>query len=118
MNKRPLSVTVLGWLYIVTGVLGLARRVTEFKPQPAFPYDTVLVSLLSLAAIIGGVYLLRGMNWARWLAIAWIGFHVILSAFHSLSEFAIHCLICAAFVYLLTRPPVNQYFRTASAQPT
>jgi len=34
------------------------------------------VCLLSLAAVIAGAGLLRGYNWARWLALAWIAFHV------------------------------------------
>ena len=38
----------------------------------------------SSLAIVCGVFLLRGHNWARWLALAWIAFHVVLSAFHAI----------------------------------
>lgn len=112
MNKRPPSATIIGWLYIVTGIIGVAYHVTGFfnAPHP-FPLDIVGVELISLLAIVCGVYLLRGHNWARWLALAWMGYHVILSGFHSLSQLAIHSLLCAAFAYFLFRPGANRYFR-------
>jgi hypothetical protein len=86
----------------------------EFKPQHPFQYDIVWVTLVHLIAIVAGAYMLRGSNWARWLALAWIAFHVVLSAFHSLSEFVIHALLCAVLAYFLFRPRVTQYFRAAA----
>ena len=113
MNPRPLSVTLIACLYLATGAIGLVRHVTEFRTEHLFPYDTLLISLVSLIALVCGIYLLRGQNWARWLTLAWIGYHVILSAFHSLGQPAIHCLFCAVLTYFLTRPDVNRYFRRA-----
>ncbi len=55
--------------------------------------------------------MLRGHNWARWLALAWIAFHVVLSAFHALAELAVHSLFCAIMAYFLFRPAANGYFR-------
>ncbi len=112
MNKRPLSVTIIGCVYIVTGAAGCVFHSTDFKASP-FVLDAVLPELVSLIAIVCGVYVLRGHNWARWLAIAWISFHVILSAFHSPSELAIHSLFCAILAYFLFRPTAARYFRTA-----
>jgi hypothetical protein len=37
-------------------------------------------------AIVGGIFVLLGHRWARWLLLAWLLFHVVVSAFHSLSE--------------------------------
>lgn len=113
MNKRPLSVTVIGCLYVAAGAIGLAYHLTELKPRHPFPYDILWISRVRLIAIVCGVYLVRGSNWARWLALAWIAYHVILSGFHSLSELAIHSLLCAVVAYLLLRPRANQYFRAA-----
>ena len=59
--------------------------------------------------------MLRGCNWARWLALAWIAFHVVLSAFHSLPEFALHAVLCAVFAYFLLRPDAALYFRPVPA---
>jgi hypothetical protein len=114
MNKRPISVTLIAWLYIAVGAMGLAYHLTELKPHSPFQYDLIWVSLVRLLAIVSGVYMLRGSNWARWLALAWIAFHVIISAFHSIPELAMHTLLCAAFAYLLTRPNVAAYFAYCS----
>ena len=107
-TKRPLSVTILGCVYIAVGIVGFAYHFTELLARP---YDDVWVELTEFLAIVCGVFLLRGHNWARWVALAWIAFHVILSAFHALPEFAIHCLFCAAIAWFLFRPAAARYFR-------
>jgi hypothetical protein len=60
--------------------------------------------------VIAGVYMLRGANWARWLAIAWIAFHVGVSYFHSWGEMAMHAAILVVFAYILLRPAAAEYF--------
>jgi len=109
MNRRPLSVTVISWLFIAAGAIGLAYHLTEFKGQ--FEYGLALVSLVRLLAILSGLFMLRGSNWARWLLLVWILYHVILSAFHSLSELAIHSLLLVVVAYFLLRPKASAYFR-------
>jgi CHASE2 domain-containing sensor protein len=113
MNKRPIPVIVIGCLYVATGAIGLASHLIAFKPQHPFQYDIVWISLVSLIAIVCGIYMLRGSNWARWLGLAWMAFHVILSVFHSRSELVVHSLLFVAFAYFLFRPPATQYFRAA-----
>ncbi|HEX4229513.1 MAG TPA: hypothetical protein VHZ07_12650 [Bryobacteraceae bacterium] len=115
MNKRPLAVIVIGWLYVATGVMALAFHLIGFKPQHPFQYDIVWMALVNLTAIVCGAYLLRGRNWARWVALAWIGFHVALSIFHPPLELLVHSLLCIAVLYFLFRPQATQYFRTARA---
>ena len=68
-NKRPLSVTILGCLYIGVGTIGFAYHFTGFL---AFQYDGVWVELIEILAILCGAFMLRGHNWARWVALAWI----------------------------------------------
>jgi hypothetical protein len=111
MNKRPLPVTLISFTLIAVGALGLFFHLTEFWTRHPFSYDLLWVSLVRLLAIAAGVYMLRGSNWARWLALAWIAFHVIVSAFHSRFELAVHSLLCAAFAYFLFRPQTSRYFR-------
>lgn len=74
-------------------------------------------SVTEFLAILSGVFLLRHQNWARWLALAWMAFHVALS-FHVLREFIIHCLFCAVIAWILFRPAAARYFRTARPEPT
>lgn len=110
MQKPPLPVIAIGCLYIVTGAVGLVHYLSDFKVQHPFPYDAVLASLVSLIAIVAGIYLLRRCNWARWLALAWIAFHVVLSLFHSPFELAVHSVLCVAIAYFLFRPAAARYF--------
>ena len=74
-----------------------------------------MILATELAALVAGVFLLRGANWARWLAIAWIAFHVALS-FGSLQRLVVHTVILLLFVYLLFRPSANAYFRPNARQ--
>jgi hypothetical protein len=113
MNTRPLSVTIIGCVYIVVGVIGFAYHFTELKAQHPVQYDLAWVELLRLMAMVCGVYMLRGHNWARWAALAWIAYHVILSAFHTFSELAIHSLLCAILACFLFHPAATRYFRAA-----
>lgn len=115
MNKRPLSVTVIGWVYLVMGIVGFAYHFTSLRVKHQFQSDILWVELIFLLAIVSGAYMLRGRNWARWLAIAWMAFHVVLSIFHTLSELAIHSLLCAVLAWFLFRAAASRYFRASGA---
>ena len=120
MNKRPIAVTPIAVIYILTGVAAAADHLIGFRIQHPFQYDILWVEIVSLIAILCGAFMLRGCNWARWLAIAWIAFHVALTAFHTLPELAIHSLFLAVIAYFLLRPEAGRYFRksAAGAQPS
>jgi glucose uptake protein GlcU len=111
MNKRPLSVTMIGYLYIAMGAIGFVYHSSEFRAGEAFRYDMLGIELIRLVAVVCGIFMLREHNWARWLALAWIGFHAILSAFHTLPELAIHCLFFAVIAWCLVRPDATRCFR-------
>lgn len=117
MNKRPLSVTTIAWLYVIVGAVGLAYHATEFKLARPFENDAVWVCLVRLLAIVAGVFMLRGRNWARWLAIAWMAWHVYLSVFHPLSELIMHSVLLVVFAFFLFRPPASTWFRAAKINP-
>jgi hypothetical protein len=110
MNKRPLSVTVISCLFVVTGAVGVASHLTNFNAQHLFQSDLILICLVGLVAIVSGVYMFRGSNWARWLALLWMASHVVISAFHSFIECLIHGLFLAVLSYFLMRPQVSAYF--------
>src|SRR4030095_1917974 len=115
MNKRPRSVTVISWLSIATGVIGFAYPATEFKTHGPFQYDLLWVCLVRLLAVLSGLFMLRGCDWARRLLLVWIAYHVILSGFHSMSELVMHALLFGAVAYFLLRPQASMYFRGESA---
>ncbi len=113
MSKRPLAVTIIAWVYLVVGAAGFAAALFQAAAQRRFDQGLAWVELLRLLAVLAGAYLLRARNWARWLALAWMAFHVVLSAFHALPELAIHALFCSLIGYFLFRRAANGYFRTA-----
>jgi hypothetical protein len=114
MPKRPLLLTLFGWFLILAGIVGFAAHWPlhrPWRPDDAWP--------LTLEAILGaaGVLILRGYNWARWLALFWIAFHVVVSFYNSLREVAMHTLILLLFVALLFNPAANAWFRKQSTEP-
>ena len=111
MNKRPLTVTIIGLLLAVVGLAGFAFHLYEIKPQHALEGGNIWIFVVEVVAIVAGVFVLRGNNWARWLAVGWIAFHVAFSFLNSLRQVAVHSLILLLFACLLFRPEANAYFR-------
>lgn len=109
-SKRPISVTIVSWVYILAGTVGIAVHATEFDLRHPFSNDVVLALIVRLLAIVAGVFMLRGAKWARWLAIVWIAYHVVLSSFHSWGSAGIHALLLAVFAYFLFRRQAHTYF--------
>ena len=62
--------------------------------------------------IIAGVFMLKGHNWARWLLVLWIAFHIIISALHSALYLLMHVLIFSAILYFVFRREASAYFAT------
>ncbi len=113
-NVRPLSITLLACLYIAVGAIGFVAHFGEIRAGNVLRYDGIGIEAVEVVAIVTGAFMLRGHNWARWLAIAWMAFHVVLSAFGGLQELAIHAVFCVVIVCLLFRPAARQYFRGVS----
>ena len=114
-NPRPISITILACIYIAVGIMGLTYH---FREIVSLQNDSLWIALTEVLAIICGVFMLRGRDWARWLALAWIAFHVILSAFNSLHQFLMHSLICALIAWVLLHPTATRYFRRSQISPT
>ena len=109
--RRPLSITLVACLFIAAGGVGLAYHAGDFRD--GLTLENALVSLVRLLAVVGGVFLLRGHDWARWLLLAWLAFHVVLSAFHNTAELAMHTALLVVIGSLLLRPKAAAYFRPA-----
>ena len=109
--KRPVSILVLACLYIAVGAIGFVFHFRELLERHS---DAVSIELTELLALVAGIFLLRRQNWARWLALAWIVFHVGLSMMHPDRSLVVHCALCAVIAWILFRPPAGQWFRKAS----
>jgi hypothetical protein len=105
--KRPFEVTFIGFLFIVIGVVSSVFHLWSG------PLDrwTVPIAAVGIIAIIGGIFLLWGCNWARWLLLAWLAVHVVLSAFNSASQTLAHLVLFAVIGYFLVWSPAAKYFQ-------
>ena len=110
MKKRPIAVTILSWLYIVVGIAGLAFHLSQYKLQHPFEYDIVWIAVVEILAVIAGVYMLRGSNWARWLAVTWMALHVGISFFDWRNKLAVHLVLFGLITYALFRADAREYF--------
>jgi hypothetical protein len=109
MKHRPLSVTLISYLFIAAGVIGIIYHASELKDL-AMP-EVSLVLFVRVLAIIGGIFTLRAANWARLLLVAWIIYHVILSFYHSRAELIMHFVLSIVVVISLFHPKANAYFK-------
>jgi hypothetical protein len=94
---------------IAAGVVGIAYHFPDLQTQPQ--WEAALIVAIRLLAIINGIFLLKGGHWARWMVIAWMAYHVVLSAFHSVAEVVMHSLLLIAFAYFLFRRGTDDYFQ-------
>jgi hypothetical protein len=113
MSKRPISVAVLSLVFIAAGITGLVYHLKDLSPRQPFQYEILWISLVRVLAIVGGVFMFLGRNWARWLCLAWLGFHVVVSAFHPLGELIFHLVIFVLIAILLFRRDAREYFQFA-----
>jgi uncharacterized membrane protein HdeD (DUF308 family) len=106
--KRPFQVTMLGWLFIAVGILSTIYHLWKS------PLDRLIVPILLVGtiAIVAGVFLLRGARWARWLVLAWLAFHVVVSALNSLSDALPHVVLLLVVGYFLLGPLTSKYFQS------
>ncbi|RYG71068.1 hypothetical protein EON80_05915 [bacterium] len=122
MEKRPLSVSVIAWILLVTSLLSLAAAVFSLNEPGtrALMARTPLPIPLQHALTFGGLaldivaalFMLRGANWARLLYIVGGGLCVLLTfAVSPVKALVFPAIIMVAvFVFFLTRPRVSAYF--------
>jgi hypothetical protein len=107
---RPISVTVLAWLFIAVGAVAFVRNFPAALPLEK---DAFLIEFVELVGLTAGIFMLRGQNWARWLALAWAAFHVAVAAFLQIQGLLFHVAIFVGIACLLLRSDASQYFHRA-----
>ena len=107
-TMRPISVTVLAWLFVAVGAITFVRN---FPGVLHLQNEAFLIEFIELVGLTAGIFMLRRQNWARWLAIVWTAFHVALAAFLHFQGLAFHVFIFASITYLLLRSDATEYFR-------
>jgi hypothetical protein len=110
--KRPFSVAFLGWLFIVVGPAALCYHLVK----SSLDFWMIPIALFEITSAVAGIFLLKGRNWARWLVLIWLAFHVVGRALDSLSSSVPHLLLLIAVGYFLFTPPDSRYFASAPSR--
>ena len=111
MPRRPLSITIISWLFIIFGSIALIGGLvtTDLKSH-------WYIHLSRFLQIVAGVFMLYGRNWARWLLVAWIVFHIVISALHSVLFLLMHVVIFSVILFFVFRRRASAYFSTPNSQ--
>ena len=113
VEKRPRSIIVIGLLFILLGIITLVHAVMELINADQRLSDLQrhwMIYLSGFAAIVGGAFLLKGHNWARWLLVLWMIFHIVVGALHGLAPLLTHAVIFSVILFFLFRRPASTYF--------
>lgn len=107
-SRRPIAILLLSCLYTAVGTTGF---VVNFPKLIALQQESIWIELTELLALIAGAFMFRGRNWARWLALVWMAFHVAIS-FPVVRQVITHSIIFALIAWILFRPDARRYFTT------
>ena len=111
MKRCPLPVLIVSIALITAGVVGFFYHLKDFTEPDQKIYVTLLVEALRLTAIVSGILLLRGRNAGRWMSIAWVLLHVVISAFNSMGETIMHIVVLMIVCLLLFMQVSSNYFK-------
>jgi len=100
---------MLGWLFILVGIVSTALHLWK----GSLDRWTLPIVLVGAIAVLAGAFLLRGARWARWLLLAWLAFHVVVSTLNSFSDALPHVVLLLVVGYFLLGPPTSKYFLRA-----
>jgi uncharacterized membrane protein HdeD (DUF308 family) len=109
VEKRPRSIIVISLLFILLGTITLIHAVMELSSTTERLTDLQkhwMIYLSAAAAIVGGVFLFKGQNWARWLLVAWMAFHIVVGALHGIGPLLTHVVIFSVILFFLFRRPL------------
>jgi hypothetical protein len=92
------------------------RALCYYLVKGRLDFWIIPIALVEITAIVAGIFLLKGRNWARWLVLMWLAFHVVVSALDSFSSSVPHFLLLIAVGYFLFTPPDSRYFKSAPSK--
>jgi hypothetical protein len=114
MTKRPRSITLIGWLFIIVNAIilidGIVKHIgTKPGAAPHFPPD-IVIHIIRALGLIGGWGVLVGSNWARWLLAIWMVFHFAIGFLHSIASTVAHAVMFSVILYFLFRSSATAFF--------
>ena len=103
--QRPRSITIISWLFIVFGAIALVSGLVTTDLASHW-----YIHLSRFLQIVAGVFMLYGRNWARWLLVVWMAFHIVVGALHSVLFLLMHVAIFSVILFFLFRRQASAYF--------
>ena len=110
MKNCPPTITMLSFLFIIIGVVSTGVHVWQFKISRPTALEELGIYVIGALAVLAGIFMMRAKNWARWLALAWVSFHVIIAAFNQPLGLIIHAVFIALLAWFLFRRESQQWF--------
>lgn len=122
MKKRPISVTVISWILIVTSSLTLITTlftlnnpmVRDFMGKSMLPIEIqfILIFVGVTVTLVSGIAMLKGLYWSRLLYAAWgvIGYTIQLVTSPMKTSLIPGFIVFAIMIVFLFRPKANDYF--------
>ena len=111
MKKAPIPVIIVSVLFIVAGSVGFVYHFKELFESNARLNEILWIQFVRVLAIVCGLLLLLSVNQARWLAIAWLLYHVVIGALHSTTQMISHIVLLLFVVVLLYLPKSSVFFQ-------
>jgi hypothetical protein len=125
MKKRPLALTIIGWLLVMMGIVSMFAtsanlknpKVIEYMSRSPLPLSIqyAILALGVMVMTISGLGILKGKNWARFLYTGWgLGSFLMSLAIGTMQTSMIPGLIIFLIIaYFLFRHDANAYFSPA-----
>ncbi len=128
MKKRPISLTTIGWLLIITGsyifFIGISRmlKFPQLVDQsPIRLFLSTMGLLMPVCAFVAGIAILKRKNWGRFLYVVnWVLsllFYLIIAKTISIG-LLVGTLLFLITLFFLFRPEANDYFTGNKVQPS
>jgi hypothetical protein len=126
-KNRPLIITYLGYLSILSALLSIIPIFTKnygyfTSPLPYFP--EIISILLSILLLIASIGFLRLKKWGYWLLVSYNAFFLIVYIIWSIQIWSIQNEMVTLFTYLMTKvislifiiPTMNYFYRIKTNQ--
>ena len=122
MKHRPTSVTVIAWVFIIMGGIGIVTTTIMMndstlleirnKSSLSIPIQNAKSYFGTIVILVSGLALLKGYNWSRLLYIGWcvIGFVIELFTSPFITALIPSLIVFIVVVFFLFRPKANEYF--------